>query len=121
MKAEILEIITQHKFDHISSEQAVSELLALFAVSSRTLVPIEIKDEYRAFQEDWKIVEADLKKWMGKNFKPSLIIAIEGKMNLTIPPGGFRLNTTPRLIVTQKNKERFKDSVPMAMFVDYKR
>ena len=45
MKAEILEIITQHKFDHISSEQAVSELLDLFAVSSRTLVPIEIKDE----------------------------------------------------------------------------
>ena len=32
MKAEILEIITQHKFDHISSEQAVSELLDLFAV-----------------------------------------------------------------------------------------
>ena len=45
MKTEILEIITQHKFDHISSEQAVSELLDLFAVSSRTLVPIEIKDE----------------------------------------------------------------------------
>lgn len=45
MKAEILEIITQHKFDHISSEQAVSELLDLFAVSSRTLVPTEIKDE----------------------------------------------------------------------------
>ena len=45
MKAEILEIITQHKFDHISSEQAVSELLDLFAVSSRTLVPNEIKDE----------------------------------------------------------------------------
>ena len=45
MKVEILEIITQHKFDHISSEQAVSELLDLFAVSSRTLVPIEIKDE----------------------------------------------------------------------------
>ena len=32
MKAEILEIIAQHKFDHISSEQAVSELLDLFAV-----------------------------------------------------------------------------------------
>jgi len=32
MKAEILEIITQHKFDHISSEQAVSKLLDLFAV-----------------------------------------------------------------------------------------
>ena len=45
MKTEILEIISQHKFDHISSEQAVSELLDLFAVSSLTLVPIEIKDE----------------------------------------------------------------------------
>ena len=45
MKAEILEIITQHKYDHISSEQALSELLDLFAVGSRTLVPIEIKDE----------------------------------------------------------------------------
>ena len=45
MKTEILEIITQHKFDHISSEQAITELLDLFAVSSRTLVPIEIKDE----------------------------------------------------------------------------
>ena len=45
MKTEILEIITQHKYDHISSEQAVSELLDLFVVSSRTLVPIEIKDE----------------------------------------------------------------------------
>jgi hypothetical protein len=33
MKEEILEIITQHKFDHISSEQAVSELLDLFDVS----------------------------------------------------------------------------------------
>ena len=33
MKTEILEIITQHKYDHISSEQAVSELLDLFAVS----------------------------------------------------------------------------------------
>ena len=32
MKTEILEIITQHKFNHISSEQAVSELLDLFAV-----------------------------------------------------------------------------------------
>ena len=32
-KAETLEIITQHKADHISSEQAVSELLDLFAVS----------------------------------------------------------------------------------------
>lgn len=45
MKTEILEIITQHKYDHISSEQALSELLDLFAVSSRTLVPIEIKYE----------------------------------------------------------------------------
>ena len=45
MKNEILEIITQHKFDNISSEQAVSELLDLFAVSSRTLVPQEIKEE----------------------------------------------------------------------------
>ena len=45
METEMLEIITQHKYDHISSEQAVSELLDLFAVSSRTLVPIEIKDE----------------------------------------------------------------------------
>lgn len=45
MKADILEIITQHKFDHISSEKAVSELLDLFAVSSRTLIPNEIKDE----------------------------------------------------------------------------
>jgi hypothetical protein len=34
MKEQILEIITQHKFDHISSEQAVSELLDLFTVSS---------------------------------------------------------------------------------------
>ena len=34
MKTEILEIITQHKYDHISSEQAVSELLDLFAVSN---------------------------------------------------------------------------------------
>jgi hypothetical protein len=33
MKAEILEIITQHKFDNISSEQAVLELLDLFVVS----------------------------------------------------------------------------------------
>lgn len=45
METKILEIITQHKFNHISSEQAVSELLDLFAFSSRTLVPIEIKDE----------------------------------------------------------------------------
>ena len=45
MKKEILEIITQHKLDHISSEQAITELLDLFAVSSRTLVQIEIKDE----------------------------------------------------------------------------
>ena len=45
MKEQILEIITQHKFEHISSEQAISELLDLFAVSSRTLVPNEIKDE----------------------------------------------------------------------------
>ena len=45
MKTEILEIIIQHKFDHISSEQAVSELLDLFVDSSRTLVPTEIKDE----------------------------------------------------------------------------
>ena len=41
MKTEILEIITQHKFDHISSEQAVSELLDLFVVSKR---PCGIKD-----------------------------------------------------------------------------
>jgi hypothetical protein len=33
MKKEILEIITQHKYDHISSEQAVTELLRLFNVS----------------------------------------------------------------------------------------
>jgi hypothetical protein len=45
MKTEILEIVTQHKFDHISSEQAVSELLNLFDVSSRTLVPQDVKDE----------------------------------------------------------------------------
>ena len=56
MKAEILEIITQHKFDHISSEQAVSELLDLFAVSSRTLVPIEIKDE---LQRRIRIIESE--------------------------------------------------------------
>jgi len=36
MKAEILEIITQHKFDRISSEQAVSELLDLFAIMHRS-------------------------------------------------------------------------------------
>lgn len=45
MKADILEIITQHKFDNISSEQAVSKLLDLFAVNSRTLIPNEIKYE----------------------------------------------------------------------------
>jgi predicted RNA-binding Zn-ribbon protein involved in translation (DUF1610 family) len=45
MKAEILEIITQHKFDHISSEQAVSELLNLFAVSGSASSRIPIDDE----------------------------------------------------------------------------
>ena len=56
MKTEILEIIIQHKFDHISSEQAVSELLDLFVVSSRTLVPIEIKDE---LQRRISIIESE--------------------------------------------------------------
>jgi len=37
MKNDILEIITQHKFDHISSEQAVSELLDLFGVSGSAI------------------------------------------------------------------------------------
>ena len=32
MKEEILEIIIQHKYDHISSDQAVNELLSLFTV-----------------------------------------------------------------------------------------
>ncbi len=32
MKNDILEIITQYKYDHISSEQAVFELLDLFGV-----------------------------------------------------------------------------------------
>ena len=36
MKNDILEIITQHKFDHMSSEQAVSELLDLFGVMHRS-------------------------------------------------------------------------------------
>lgn len=44
MKAEILEIITQHKFDHISSEQVVSELLDLFAVSKRHLLESILED-----------------------------------------------------------------------------
>ena len=44
MKKEILEIITQHKYDHISSEQAVSELLDLFAVSKRHLLESIIED-----------------------------------------------------------------------------
>lgn len=56
MKTEILEIIIQHKFDHISSEQAVSELLDLFVISSRTLVPIEIKDE---LQRRISIIESE--------------------------------------------------------------
>ena len=44
MKAEILEIIIQHKFNHISSEQAVSELLDLFAVSKRHLLESILED-----------------------------------------------------------------------------
>ena len=36
MKNDILEIITQHKYEHISSEQAVSELLDLFGVMHRS-------------------------------------------------------------------------------------
>lgn len=36
METEVLEIITQHKYDHISSEQAVSELLDLFGVMHRS-------------------------------------------------------------------------------------
>ncbi len=44
MKAEILEIITQHKFDHISSEKAVSELLDLFAVSKLHLLESILED-----------------------------------------------------------------------------
>ena len=33
METEILKIITQYKYDHISSEQAVTELLDLFATN----------------------------------------------------------------------------------------
>ena len=44
MKAKILEIIIQHKFDHISSEQAISELLNLFAVSKRHLLESILED-----------------------------------------------------------------------------
>ena len=36
MKNDILEIITQHKYEHISSKQAVSELLDLFGVMHRS-------------------------------------------------------------------------------------
>jgi hypothetical protein len=56
MKSEILEIITQHKFDHISSEQAVSELLGLFAVSNRRQLLF-------AFEEYWSKNNCD-----GENF-----------------------------------------------------
>ncbi|HBB18410.1 MAG TPA: hypothetical protein DCZ97_15945 [Syntrophus sp. (in: bacteria)] len=80
----------------------------------------EIKDEYRSFQEEWKTVEVDLKKWMGKDFKHSLTTSVEARMNLTIPSQGFKLKTIPRLIVTQKNKDLFRNSVSMAMFIDYK-
>jgi hypothetical protein len=44
MKAEILEIITQHKYEHISSEQAVSELFDLFAISKRHLIESILED-----------------------------------------------------------------------------
>ncbi|MFW6247393.1 MAG: hypothetical protein ACOC22_04470 [bacterium] len=37
MKKKILEIIIQHKFEHISSEQAISEILDLFAVSDSAI------------------------------------------------------------------------------------
>lgn len=38
MKNDILEIITQHKFEHISDEQTTEELLALFTVSNRSML-----------------------------------------------------------------------------------
>ena len=71
MKAEILEIITQHKFDHISSEQAVSELLDLFAVSSRTLVPKDIKDE---LQRRIGIIESETDDFTRRSMISSLTV-----------------------------------------------
>lgn len=37
MKADILEIITQHKAEHISSEQAVAEIIQLFLGESEDI------------------------------------------------------------------------------------
>lgn len=71
MKTEILEIITQHKYDNISSEQAVSELLDLFAASSRTLVPIEIKDE---LQRRIGIIESEIDDFTRQSMISNLTI-----------------------------------------------
>ena len=71
MKNKILEIIIQHKFDHISSEQAVSELLDLFVVSSRTLVPQDIKDE---LQRRIGVIESETDDFTRQSMISNLII-----------------------------------------------
>lgn len=64
MKNEILEIIIQHKFDHISSEQAVSKLLDLFDVvgQSEQLPCDECVDGERWSPYHGKYVKCDCRK-----------------------------------------------------------
>jgi len=50
MKDKILEIITQHKFDHINSEQAISELLDLFIFSDDSCLS-ELQRNFDKYKE----------------------------------------------------------------------
>ena len=71
MKEEILDIAKKLYHNHLTPETATNLLLDLFAVSSRTLIPNEIKDE---LQRRIGIIESETDDFTRQSMISSLTV-----------------------------------------------
>lgn len=82
----------------------------------------EIQDEYKHAKAEWDKIDQELIKWLGSGaavaaFSP----LVSGTITPAIPLVGFTIHAVTQLLITNKKRRGFKDSVPLSVFLELDR
>lgn len=76
----------------------------------------ELHEEYAKTKEEWVQIDKNLLKWVTGSGGVAAIIS--GGMNWQIPAAGFCITAVGKLLEARTDRRNFKQTVPLAVFLD---
>ena len=79
----------------------------------------ELGYEFNKAESEWKDIDKSIVKWVTGSGGISTILT--AGMNWTIPASGFCLSAVGKLLTARMDRNRFRNTIPMSVFIDLKK